>query len=165
MIRRAGYGVAVFLVLLSVGLSNQASAVEPDEMLPDPALEQRARVISQGLRCVVCQNESIDESNADIARDLRILVRDRLSRGDSDEAVIEYVVSRYGRYVLLRPPFDLTTLVLWATPPVLLLLAFAGGWWFLRRQGGPPGFAASSPLTPQEKQALARLLAEQESKK
>ena len=152
------------LVLLSAGLWNQASAVEPDEMLPDPALEQRARAISQGLRCVVCQNESIDESNADIARDLRILVRDRLTRGDSDEAVVEYVVSRYGRYVLLRPPFDLTTLVLWATPPVLLLLAFAGGWWFLRRQGGPPGASASSPLTPQEKRALARLLAEQESK-
>ncbi|NKD76976.1 cytochrome c-type biogenesis protein CcmH [Haematospirillum sp. H1815] len=163
MIRRTGYGVAVLLVLLSAGLWNQASAVEPDEMLPDPVLEQRARAISQGLRCVVCQNESIDESNADIARDLRILVRDRLARGDSDDAVVEYVVSRYGRYVLLRPPFDLTTLVLWATPFALLILALVGGWWFLRRQVRPD-VAASLPLTPQEKKILARLVAEQDSR-
>lgn len=164
MIRRTGYMAAAFGALLVAGLSGRVQAVEPDEMLPDPALEQRARAISRGLRCVVCQNESIDDSNADIARDLRILVRDRLTLGDSDDAVVGYVVSRYGRYVLLQPPLDLTTLALWGTPPVLLLLAFAGGWRFLRRQGGQPGVTVPSPLTPQEKQALARLLAEQESK-
>lgn len=111
----------VFLIALpfvaAVGL-----AVEPDEVLSDPALETRAREISKGLRCLQCQNQSIDDSNADIARDLRLVVRERLVAGDSDDQVIEYVVDRYGEFILLRPVFALHTLVLWLLAPFLLVL-------------------------------------------
>jgi cytochrome c-type biogenesis protein CcmH len=99
-----------------------AQAVEPDEILANPALEARARSISAELRCLVCQNESIDASHAPLARDLRLIVRERLVAGDSDDAVRRFVVARYGTYVLLRPPFGADTLVLWLAPPALLLL-------------------------------------------
>ena len=99
-----------------------AYAVEPDEILSNPALEARARAISADLRCLVCQNQSIDDSNAPLARDLRLLVRERLVAGDTDEAVRKFVVARYGTYVLLRPPFGAETLALWLAPPALLLL-------------------------------------------
>src|SRR6185295_20059130 len=98
-------------------------AVEPKEMLADPALEARAREISRGLRCVVCQNESIDESDADLAHDLRVLVRERLAAGDSDQQVVQFVVDRYGDFVLLRPPVKPATYLLWASPAILLLIA------------------------------------------
>ena len=97
-----------------------AHAVEPGEMLKDPALEARARQISQELRCLVCQNQSIDDSNAELARDLRVLVRERLAAGDSDAAVLAFVEARYGEFVLLRPPFKPHTLLLWLTPVLLL---------------------------------------------
>ena len=104
-------------------LAPSASAVQPDEILDDPALEERARTITLELRCLVCQNQSIDDSNAPLARDLRILVRDRLLAGDSDDEVIDYVVDRYGDYVLLRPPFRTATWLLWLGPFIVLAIA------------------------------------------
>jgi len=101
-----------------------AWAVRPDEMLSDPALEARARALSKELRCLVCQNESIDDSNADLAHDLRVLVRDRIKKGDTDQQALDYLVARYGEFVLLKPRFDLSNAALWGTPVVLLL---AGG--------------------------------------
>ncbi|GAB5446226.1 cytochrome c-type biogenesis protein [Gymnodinialimonas sp.] len=108
-------------LLAAVTLAAPALAVQPDEILDDPALEERARDISSGLRCLVCRNESIDESNADLARDLRLLVRERLVAGDSDEETVAYIVARYGEYVLLRPTFDGSTIALWLAGPLLLL--------------------------------------------
>lgn len=102
-------------------------AVEPDEVLSDPVLEDRARVISKELRCVVCKNQDIDSSNAGVARDLRLLVRERLVVGDSNQEVIEYIRARYGDYVLLKPPFKPSTYLLWLTPPLLLVIAFGVG--------------------------------------
>ncbi|TFL18607.1 cytochrome c-type biogenesis protein [Jannaschia formosa] len=103
-------------------VATAAGAVQPDEVLDDPALEARARALSEGIRCLVCRNESIDESNADLARDLRLLVRERLVAGDSDAEVIDFLVDRYGEYVLLNPPATGSTLLLWGAPLALLLL-------------------------------------------
>jgi len=110
------------LVLILCLLASPLWAVQPDEILDDPALEERAREISSGLRCLVCRNESIDDSNADLARDLRLLVRERLVAGDSDEEVIDFVVDRYGEYVLLNPVASGSNMVLWLAGPVMLLL-------------------------------------------
>ena len=109
------------LLCLALAITPAAWAVNPDEMLADPVLEQRARDISGELRCLVCQNQSIDDSDADLARDLRILVRERLTAGDSDEQVRQYLVDRYGEFVLLRPRFEVRTLILWLAAPALLL--------------------------------------------
>src|SRR5215217_5514328 len=109
------------LLILAFGLALPALAVSPDEMLADPVLEERARDISAGLRCLVCQNQSIDDSDADLARDLRILVRERLVAGDSDEAVRQFLVDRYGEYVLLNPRLNSHTILLWIAAPTLLL--------------------------------------------
>ncbi len=109
------------LVLLAL-LSAPALAVRPDEMLADPALEARARTISEGLRCLVCQNQSIDDSDADLAHDLRVIVRERLTAGDTDDQVRAYLVARYGEYVLLNPVMAPHTLVLWITAPVVLVV-------------------------------------------
>ena len=117
--------LAVLLVLV---LPVALFAVEPDEILQDPALEQRAREISKELRCVVCQNQDIDSSNAGVARDLRILVRERLVAGDSDVEVIDYIHARYGDYVLMRPPFNLSTAALWLAPFLLALASLLIGW-------------------------------------
>jgi cytochrome c-type biogenesis protein CcmH len=108
--------------------------VQPDEVLPDPVLEERARDISGGLRCIVCRNESIDESNAELARDLRLLVRERLVAGDSDEEVVAYIVDRYGEYVLLRPPMTGSTIALWLAAPVLMLLGLGLSVAYVRRR-------------------------------
>ena len=110
---------ALFLGLVLCLAAVSAGAVNPDEMLDDPALEARAREISKGLRCLVCQNQSIDDSDADLARDLRVLVRERLAAGDSDGQVIGYVVSRYGDFVLMRPPFKAATYALWLGPALI----------------------------------------------
>ena len=104
-------------------LCSTAFAVLPDEILADPILEQRARVISKDLRCLVCQNQSIDDSNAPLAKDLRVIVRERLKAGDSDAQIFQFVVARYGNYVLLQPPFQSDTLLLWATPFLVLALS------------------------------------------
>ena len=114
--------LASLVLLLSLLFAGAAFAVKPDEVLSDPVLEARARTLSEGLRCMVCQNQSIDESDADLARDLRILVRQRLVAGDTDQQVMDYVVSRYGEFVLLKPRFDLRNALLWGTPALLLLV-------------------------------------------
>lgn len=111
--------LALSMMLLSSG---SVLAVTPNEMLANPALEARARSISEGLRCMVCQNQSIDESDADLARDLRVLVRERLTAGDTDAQVLDYVVSRYGEFVLLKPRLSSRTVLLWGTPLALLLV-------------------------------------------
>src|SRR5262245_39310993 len=117
---RAGPTRRLLAALALLALLLPAHAVEPDEMLRDPQLEARARQLSQALRCLVCQNQSIDDSNAGLARDLRVLVRERLSAGDSDQAVLAFVAARYGDFVLLRPPLEAHTLLLWAAPLLML---------------------------------------------
>jgi cytochrome c-type biogenesis protein CcmH len=127
-------------------------------MLKDPALEARARHLSQELRCLVCQNQSIDDSNADLARDLRILVRERLAAGDSDAAVLAFIEARYGEFVLLRPRLKLHTLLLWLTP--LLLLAGTALLILRRARARPAAAPDTKPLTPAEQQRLDKLLAD-----
>tara|TARA_R110002124_G_scaffold155181_3_gene322310 strand:+ start:958 stop:1428 length:471 start_codon:yes stop_codon:yes gene_type:complete len=121
------------LFIFALMLPLAAQAVEPDEILQDPVLEARARVVSKELRCVVCQNQDIDSSNAGVARDLRLLVRERLVAGDTNAQVVAYIQARYGDFVLLSPPFKPETYVLWLAPPALALFAFAIGVSVLRR--------------------------------
>lgn len=122
-------------LLLFFSLLTPAFAVNPDEVLADPALEARARALSAGLRCMVCQNQSIDDSNAELAKDLRLLVRERLKAGDSDKQVLDYLVSRYGEFVLLKPPVSSRTIILWSMP--LLLLVFGGAFLVLQMRNRP----------------------------
>ncbi len=126
----------IVLLLTLLLATAPALAVQPDEVLKDPGLESRARHISEGLRCLVCQNQSIDDSDAPLAKDLRVLVRERLSAGDSDTQVVDYVVSRYGEFVLLKPVFAWHTLLLWLSP-LLIVLAGAFGIWRLSRRKAP----------------------------
>ena len=130
-----------------------AQAVQPDEMLPDAKLEARARTISTGIRCMVCQNENIDDSDAPLAKDLRLLVRDRLKKGDTDQQVRDYLVARYGDFVLLNPPFKTDTLLLWLTPA--LVLAAAAGFAIVRIRAPKPAEAAG--LSDAEKADIERL--------
>ena len=125
--------IRLMLALMLSIATTPAMAVNPDEVLENQVLEARARAISQNLRCLVCQNQSIDESDADLARDLRILVRERLMAGDSDDEVLSFVVARYGDYVLLKPPFKLLTLILWFGPLALFGIAAFAGFRFLKR--------------------------------
>lgn len=142
--------IACFGLLVSV---SPAFAVEPDEVLSDPALEARARALSRTLRCMVCQNQSIDDSNAPLARDLRLLVRERLKSGDSDAQVREFLVARYGEFVLLEPRISPRTIVLWAAPGFVLVMGLIGiALWMRRRATGN-----SVPLSPEEKQRLSKL--------
>jgi cytochrome c-type biogenesis protein CcmH len=134
-------------------------AVQPDEVLDDPVLEQRARELSQELRCLVCRNESIDESNADLARDLRILLRERLVAGDSDEAAIAFIVDRYGEYVLLRPTTGGANWILWAAGPLMLLLAGGVGIGYLRGRAAAPQ-TQEAALSDAEQERLRRILEE-----
>jgi len=124
-----------FIVLI-VGFlaSGPSKAVQPDEILKDPALESRARNLSRELRCMVCQNQSIDDSEAPLARDLRLLVRERLTQGDTDQQVLDFLVSRYGNFVLLRPPLEWHTMLLWGLPPTVLIAALVGLMIKARRQ-------------------------------
>jgi cytochrome c-type biogenesis protein CcmH len=143
-------------LLLTVLFGGAAQAVKPDEVLQDPALEARARLLSEGLRCMVCQNQSIDESDADLARDLRVLVRQRLVAGDTDQQVMDYIVSRYGEFVLLKPRFSLRNALLWGTPVLLLL---AGGLFIvLNARSRRP--ASDSTLSAEEKAALDKMLSD-----
>lgn len=119
-------------VLIMMLMATPLMAVEPDEVLSDPVLEQRALDLSKGLRCPVCQSESIDESNAPISKDLRLLVRERLVAGDSDQAALDYIVARYGEFVLLKPTFGGANWILWAAGPLMLLLAGAVGMIYVR---------------------------------
>jgi cytochrome c-type biogenesis protein CcmH len=151
-----GLAAALFL-----SLSAPAFAVQPDEVLKDPAMEARAREISKELRCLVCQNQSIDDSNAPLARDLRVLVRERLVAGDDDTSVLGYITARYGDYVLLRPPFKASTYVLWIGPVIILLLGALGAALFLRGRNRPVTAGdTEAPLTPEERKRLDKLLRE-----
>ncbi len=148
----------LLLLVVLASFALPVFAVEPSEMLDDPVLEARAREVSKGLRCLVCQNENIDDSNAKLAHDLRVLVRDRIVAGDTNEQAEAYIVDRYGEFVLLKPPFNFRNAFLWFTGPVLLLL---GGWAalvFIRRraQAGKP----VEGLSEEEQQRLAALLKE-----
>jgi cytochrome c-type biogenesis protein CcmH len=148
-------GLAAILLLATV-LGSGANAVTPDEVLKDPALEARARVLSEGLRCLVCQNQSIDDSDAPLAHDIRVLLRERIAAGDSDQAVVAYLVARYGEFILLRPRFNLHTVILWATPPAVLLIGAAVALGLMRRRSraAPP-----VALNGAEKARLDELLA------
>lgn len=149
--------VLILWLVVSWGLAGAALAVEPDEILDDPVLEERARELSKGIRCLVCRNESIDESNAELARDLRILVRERLVEGDSDDEVITYLVGRFGEYVLLAPRATGANLVLWVAGPVLFLFGLGIAFGYMR---GRRGEAVPEGLTDQEKARLAELTQE-----
>lgn len=142
--------------LFALLIALPALAVEPDEILADPGLEARARALSAGLRCVVCRNESIDESNAEIARDMRIALRERLVAGDSDAEAVAFLVDRFGEYILLRPTRDGANLILWAAGPVLLVIGLGVAILALRRRTPPP----AEPLSEAEKARLERLLDE-----
>ena len=141
-------------LLLLVALAGPAIAADPSERLADPALEQRARAISEELRCLVCQNQSIDASDAQLAKDLRLVVRERIAAGDSDDAVRDFLVARYGEFVLLRPRAHGVGLLLWGLPPALLLMAGAGLFLAFRRRSAIPG---PESLSAEEEAALKAL--------
>jgi cytochrome c-type biogenesis protein CcmH len=145
--------------LLSLA-AGTAAAVQPDEILDDPGQEARARAITKELRCVVCQSESIDESNADIARDQRLLVRERIVAGATNDEVLDFVVDRYGEFVLFRPPFTLGNAALWLSGPLLVLVGGALAFAFVRRRSraAPP----RTLLSAEEEARLARVLNEQQ---
>ncbi|MDA0663263.1 MAG: cytochrome c-type biogenesis protein CcmH [Proteobacteria bacterium] len=149
----------ILLLIAALLASPAALAVQPDEILRDPALEARARAISKELRCLVCQNQSIDDSDATLARDLRIVVRDRLKAGDSDAQTVAFVVDRYGDFVLLRPPFKASTVILWIGPALILIAGMVGVFlWHRRRRGAVA--APVAPLTADERARVDALLAE-----
>ncbi len=144
-------------LLIFLAFASVAHAVEPDEMLADPVLESRAREISKGLRCLVCLNENIDDSNAGLAADLRVLLRERLTAGDSNEEAVAYIVDRYGEFVLLKPTFSKRNYILWFTGPLLLLFGGLGAWVFIRKRGKAE---PASGLSEEEQAEIARLLQE-----
>jgi cytochrome c-type biogenesis protein CcmH len=153
--------IGLFILLL---IAPQAClAVQPDEMMSNPALEARARALSQQLRCMVCQNQSIDDSDAPLARDLRILVRERIGQGDSDAQVLDFLVARYGSFVLLKPPFNTHTLLLWLLPPLALGAGAIALMFYARRRrkGASKGDVSGNepaPLTADERTRLAELV-------
>ena len=156
---RLGWAIVVFLLLATVA----ARAVEPDEMLVDPQLEARARALSSELRCLVCQNQSIDESDAPLAKDLRLLIRERLKAGASDSQVRDFMVARYGDFVLLRPRFAPETLLLWVTPFALLLAGLIFAIRAGRRDAGAGN--AEAPLTEEERARMEELGREADERK
>ena len=143
------------LVLLFICWAGLTSAVEPDEVMSDNRLEERARMISQGLRCLQCRNESIDESNAAIAKDLRILVRERLAEGDSNKEVMDFIISRYGEYVSLQPNIQGINFILWLFGPILFLIGFFTLFLFKKKSKVSIN---SSPLTDLEEQKVNKLM-------
>ncbi len=161
--RRALANALVVLVLGSFVMATGASianAVQPDEIMSDPKLEARAREISYGLRCLVCQNQSIDDSDAPLARDLRLLVRERLKSGDNNEQVVNYIVARYGDFVLLKPPFGWHTVLLWLAPFMVLIGAVFVARRSMQHPGNPSGNAGDgAALSADEKHRLDEVLA------
>ena len=143
-----------FVIILML-LAAPVWAVEPDEILDDPVLEERARELSQGLRCPVCRNESIDESNAALAKELRIVLRERLVAGDTDEQAVEFMVARYGEFVLLRPDTSGANMILWLAAPALLLIALGIGWSTIRSRQ-----STATRLTDEEQAELDKILSE-----
>jgi len=151
--------ILLALVLFCTMLGQAGAVVSPDEVLDDPALEARARALSANLRCMVCQNQSIDDSDAELARDLRVLVRERLVAGDTDEQVINYLTARYGEFVLLRPQFNSRNLILWGTPVLVLLIGGAFAFTAYRKRSGK---RSVEQLSPEEEAALQKVLDSQE---
>ena len=149
---------SVFVVAMMIGCP-AAHAVQPDEVMADRAKEARARDLSRELRCMVCQNQSIDDSDAPLARDLRLLVRERIAGGDSDSQVIDFLVARYGEFVLLKPRFTLHTLLLWLLPPLALIGGGLALWFYSRRRSKAGSATDPSHLTEEEEARLERLLA------
>ncbi len=145
------------LAIAAVLLAGPAHAVTPDEQLADPRLEARAVRISRELRCVVCQNQTIDDSDAALAHDLRVILRERLSAGDSDQQAVDFIVARYGHFVLLKPPFEAETLLLWLGPPLVLILGGAGVALYLKGRSRA-ALAAPAALTELEQAELGRIL-------
>lgn len=149
------YGLRPVILALVVAITTTpVMAVQPDEILDDPALEQRARELSKGLRCLVCRNENIDDSNAELARDLRLLVRERLTAGDTDEETLDYITDRYGEYVLLNPTTGGSNWVLWGAGPAMLLIALLVGSMYLRRRAT----ATEDGLSDDEEERLKQIL-------
>ena len=148
---------AVFL-LLALAAPTPVFAVEPNEMLSSPVLEARARALSKALRCMVCQNESIDDSGAPLAHDLRVLVRDRIKAGDTDQQVLDFLVARYGEFVLLKPPLSWHTVALWGLPPTVLLFGAVIILLDLRRRRAVPVEEARASLSAAEQTRLAELV-------
>ncbi|MHA6262115.1 cytochrome c-type biogenesis protein [Arenibacterium sp. CAU 1754] len=157
MIRLVTLLRAALVAVLMAGMAAPLAAVQPDEVLSDPALEARARELSKELRCLVCRNESIDESNAELARDLRLLLRERLVAGDTDAEVIAFIVDRYGEYVLLRPTTTGANWLLWAAGPLMLLLAAGVGVIYLRGRASAPN-SPESGLNTDEQERLRQIL-------
>jgi cytochrome c-type biogenesis protein CcmH len=149
--------LAALFALVMIGCS-AAHAVQPDEIMPDPAKEARARDMSRELRCMVCQNQSIDDSDAPLARDLRLLVRERITAGDSDTQVMDFLVARYGEFVLLKPRFEQRTWLLWLVPPLVLAGGALALWIYARRRAR--AVEAVMALTPDEEARLTKLLGE-----
>ena len=150
--------LALSLLLAAPLSAPPALAVQPDEMLDDPALEARAREITKGLRCLVCRNESIDDSNASFAKTMRLLVRERVAAGDSNEETLDYVVERYGEYVLLQPRFTLANALIWLSGPILFVLGGVLAWRYVKaREKAAVGRAGPTPLTEEERRRLADL--------
>ena len=143
------------VLFVFAALAKPALAVDPDEILADPALEARARAISAELRCMVCQNQSIDDSNAELAKDLRVLVRERITAGDSDQQVMDYIVSRYGDFVLLKPRMGVNTILLWGMPVFLLVV---GGAVIVRQVSRRRRLSSVEPLSADEQRALDEIL-------
>jgi cytochrome c-type biogenesis protein CcmH len=150
--------VHALLLLIALFAPTRLWAVEPDEMLSDPTLEARARTLSKELRCMVCQNESIDDSGAPLAHDLRVLVRDRIKSGDRDAQVLDFLVARYGEFVLLKPRLSWHTLALWGLPPAVLVVGAAVILIDLRRRRDRQAAGEQANLTPAEEARLAELL-------
>ncbi|NNJ69129.1 MAG: cytochrome c-type biogenesis protein CcmH [Boseongicola sp.] len=147
--------IRALLLAISLLVATPALAVQPDEILEDPVLEERARELSKNLRCLVCRNESIDESNAELARDLRLLVRERLVEGDTNDEALDFIVARYGEYVLLTPRATGSTLILWVAGPAMLLAALGIAAVYIRRRRPE---AAATGLSEAEKTRLSQLL-------
>ena len=152
------FACSILIALTLLTAPHQALAVQPDEIMQDPALEGRARALSKELRCMVCQNQSIDDSDAPLARDLRILVRERLKEGDSDRQVIDFLVARYGEFVLLKPRLAWHTALLWAAPAVLLVGGGLMLFGFARRRTAAAPSSAASALTPAEQARLKEVV-------
>jgi len=150
---------ALLAALILLALTQAAFAVEPSERLADPVLEARARHLSEQLRCLVCQNESIDESNAPLAHDLRVLLRERIAAGDSDAQAVKFLTDRYGDFVLLKPPVEPATYLLWFGPIIVLVIAAGGAFFYLRGREHAP---EPAPLSAAEAQRLRRLMKEGE---
>jgi cytochrome c-type biogenesis protein CcmH len=153
------YTLLALAVLLT---TSPVWAVEPDEIMEDPAMEARAREVSKDLRCVVCQNQSIDDSTSGIAKKMRILVRDRIAKGDSNQEVKDYLVSRYGDFVLLKPPVKAKTMVLWFGPAIMFVIGLFGMiYYYRRRSNETPQTAGAAPLDADEQARLDALLKEE----